>query len=366
MARAHNFSAGPAVLPVSVLEELAGSILEYGKTGLGIMEMSHRSKAFEAILNSAIERLRRILGVPKDYTILFIQGGASFQFYMTALNLLCPGEDADFLVTGVWAKKALAEAKRVSNAAACWDGKATNYDRLPLDGNYPIRESAQYVHYTTNNTIYGTQFPGIPAHGGKPVVADMSSDIASRPVDVAAHELIYAGAQKNLGPSGVTVVILSPWAMERSGISSAARGGLPSMIDYTVFAKENSLYNTPNTWGIFALERVLAWVESEGGPGVIAARNTEKAELLYAELDRSGYWRPHAARDVRSAMNITWRGPSEALEAQFVAEAEAAGFKGLKGHRSVGGLRASQYNALPLESVEALVGFMRAFEAKNG
>lgn len=366
MARVHNFNAGPGVLPVPVLEQLKDAILEYGDTGVGIMEMSHRSKPFEAIVNSAVARLRRILGVPSDYQILFLQGGASFQFYMTALNLLCPGEAADFLNTGVWAKKAIVEAKRCGDAATIWDGKATNYDRLPEQGAYAVRDQAIYLHYTTNNTIYGTQFSGIPEHGDKPVVADMSSDIASRPVDVGAHALIYAGAQKNLGPSGVTVVILSPWALERSKKSSAARGGLPAMLDYAPFVADNSLYNTPNTWGIFALERVLAWVEGLGGLDAIAAANTEKARRLYAELDRSGYWRPHAARDCRSAMNITWRAASEELEGSFVKQAEAAGFRGLKGHRLVGGIRASMYNALPMESVDALVDFLRDFEAKNG
>ena len=366
MARAHNFNAGPAVLPVSVLMELQGAILEYGGTGMGIMEMSHRSKPFEAILNSAVERLKRVMGIPSDYRVLFLQGGASLQFYMTALNLLGPGERADYVVTGVWAKKALAEAKRVGDAAAAWDGKSINYNQLPIEGGYAIRDDAAYVHYTTNNTIYGTQWPSLPYHDGRPLVADMSSDIASRPVDVAAHELIYAGAQKNLGPSGVTVVILSPWAVQKSKDVAAARGGLPSMLDYGLFLADNSLYNTPNTWGIFALERVLNWVEEQGGPSAIAAANQKKADTLYAELDRTGFWRPHVAGIARSQMNIPWRAPSEELEAKFVKESEAGGFRGLKGHRSVGGIRASMYNALPQESVDALVSFMRDFEQKNG
>ncbi len=366
MARVHNFNAGPGVLPVPVLMELKEAILEYGDTGLGIMEMSHRSKPFEAIVNSAVARVRRILTVPEDYKVLFLQGGASLQFYMTALNLLCPGEAADFVNTGVWAKKALVEAKRVGDAAAVWDGKATNYDRLPGKGEIQPRPQAVYLHYTTNNTIYGTQFRAMPEHGDKPVVADMSSDIMSRPVDVAAHALIYAGAQKNLGPSGVTLVLLSPWAVERSKASAVARGGLPAMLDYAPFIADNSLYNTPNTWGIFALERMLAWVEGLGGLDAIAAMDEEKARRLYAELDRTGFWRPHAQKEVRSAMNVTWRAPSEELEATFVKQAEAAGFRGLKGHRLVGGIRASMYNALPIESVDALVSFLRDFEAKNG
>ena len=366
MARAHNFNAGPAVLPVSVLMELQASILEYGDTGMGIMEMSHRSKPFEAILNSAVDRIRRVLGVPKDYSVLFLQGGASLQFHMGALNLLGPSDAADYLVTGVWAKKALLEAKRLGDAVAAWDGKSTNYNALPIEGGYAVREQAAFVHYTTNNTIYGTQWPSLPYHGGKPLVADMSSDIASRPVNVAAHDLIYAGAQKNLGPSGVTVVILSPWAVARTVEVAAARGGLPAMLDYSLFLADNSLYNTPNTWGIFALERVLNWIETEGGPAAIAAANQRKADKLYAELDRTGFWRCHVSGVARSSMNIPWRAPTEELEAKFVKESEAGGFRGLKGHRSVGGIRASMYNALPEESVDALVAFMREFEQRNG
>lgn len=366
MARAHNFNAGPAVLPVSVLMELSASILEYGDTGMGIMEMSHRSKPFEAIVNSAVDRLKRVMGIPNDYRVLFLQGGASLQFYMTALNLLGPGERADYVVTGVWAKKALVEAKRVGDAVAAYDGKSTSYSQLPIEGGYTIRDDAAYVHYTTNNTIYGTQWPSLPYYGGRPLVADMSSDIASRPVDVAAHDLIYAGAQKNLGPSGVTVVVLSPWAVQKSKDVASARGGLPAMLDYSLFLADNSLYNTPNTWGIFALERVLHWVEQQGGPAAIAAANTRKADTLYAELDRTGFWRPHVSGIARSQMNIPWRAPSEELEAKFVKESEASGFRGLKGHRSVGGIRASMYNALPQESVDALVAFMRDFEQKNG
>lgn len=366
MSRAHNFTAGPAVLPESVLYELQASILEYGKTGMGIMEMSHRSKAFDAILLSAQTRMRNLLGIPADYSILFLQGGASLQFYMHALNLLGPGEAADYVNTGVWSKKALAEAKRLGDAVACWDGKATNYDRIPAAGAYSVRDQAVYLHYTTNNTIYGTEWHRTPEAPGKPLVGDLSSDIASRPVDVASHALIYAGAQKNLGPSGVTVVILSPWALERSAAVAAARGGITPMLDYALQARENSLYNTPSTFGIYALERVLAWLEGIGGISAIDALNQQKSDLLYGELDRSAFWRPHAQADSRSRMNVTWRLPSEELEARFVTEAEAGGLKGLKGHRSVGGLRASLYNALPLASVEALVGFMRDFEARNG
>lgn len=366
MARAHNFTAGPAVLPEPVLQELQQAILEYGSTGLGLMEMSHRSKAFDAIILSAEARLRRLMAIPEDYAVLFLQGGASLQFYMHALNLLEPGQAADYLVTGTWGKKALAEAKLAGDAAAAWDGKADTYRHLPGPGDYTVRDAALYLHYTSNNTIYGTEFSALPEAGGKVLVCDMSSDICSRPVNAADYGLIYAGAQKNLGPSGLTVVIASPWALDRSRASAAARGGMPAMLDYALQARERSLYNTPNTWGVYALDRVLAWVEDNGGITAMDAVNQAKADLLYDQINRTGFWRPHARSDCRSRMNVTWRGPSEALEASFLAGAEAAGLKGLKGHRSVGGIRASLYNALPIQSVEALVHYMQAFEASNG
>ena len=366
MSRAHNFSAGPAVLPEAILPELQDAILEFGGTGLGLMEMSHRSKAFDGVIVSAEARLRRLMGVPSDYKVLLLQGGASLQFYMSALNLLAPGDAADFIVTGVWSQKALKECRLCADGAACWDGKATGYTFVPNDGDYVVRDEAAYVAYTSNNTIYGTAWAGLPDGKGHPLVADMSSDICSGPVDVAAHDLIYAGAQKNLGPSGVCAVILSPWAIERSARSSAARGGLPAMLDYKLQAEKASLYNTPNTFGIFALDRVLAWLEGLGGVDAIAQRNARKAAALYAELDRTDFWRPHARTDSRSRMNVTWRTPSAELDARFVAEADAAGLKGLKGHRNTGGLRASLYNACPEESVAALVAFMKAFQAANG
>ncbi len=366
MSRVHNFNAGPAVLPLSVVQELAAALPDYQGLGIGLMEMSHRSKPFEAIVNSAVAGLRRVLGVPDDYKILFLQGGASLQFYMHALNLALPGEATDYVITGTWAKKAYEEAKRCTAAASVWSSKATNFNAVPaLDAITPRAESV-YLHYTSNNTIYGTQFQGTPKVD-KPLIADLSSDIASRPVDVGAHALIYAGAQKNLGPSGVTVVILSPWALERSRLANATRpGGLPAMLDYALQSDNGSLYNTPNTFGIFALDRMIAWVESLGGLSAIAARNTDKANRLYAELDRSAFWRPHAEVASRSQMNVTWRLPSEELEKRFLAEAKAANMVGLDGHRSVGGVRASMYNALEIESVDFLVDFMRAFEAKHG
>jgi phosphoserine aminotransferase len=358
MKRAHNFSAGPAVLPLSVVEQLSAALPNFQNTGLGLMELSHRSPTFDAVHRSAENRLRRLLGIPQEYKVLFLQGGASLQFHMTALNLLAANESADFIVTGVWAKKGLAEAKRVRAGRVVWDGKDTLYDRLP--DSVQTDPDAAYLHYTTNNTIYGTQFSAHPDGGSLPLVADMSSDICSRPVDVGAHGLIYAGAQKNLGPSGVTAVILSPWAMEKSP------GELNPMLDYTLQVEKRGLFNTPNTFGIYALERVLAWIEENGGLDSMSKRNQQKAASLYAEIDRTGFWTGHAVPSARSEMNVTFRSPTPELDTQFVQDADAAGLKGLKGHRSVGGLRASIYNACPPESVDALVQFMREFEATNG
>lgn len=358
--RIHNFGAGPAVLPLSVVEEVREALPNLNGSGIGLLEISHRSKTFQAVVDSAVARVKRVLAVPDDYSVLFLQGGASLQFYMTAHWLLRPGEAADYLVTGTWAQKAIKEAKRVGDAKAIWDDAPNNFKRVPNDGEYKVRDNAVYVHYTTNNTIYGTEFHHLPDAGGKPRVADASSDIAGVPLDVSKHDLIYAGAQKNLGPSGLTLAILSPWALARGAEN------VPAMLDYRVHHKDGSLYNTPNAFGIYVLERVLAWMEANGGLQGAIARNQEKAGLLYGELDRSAFWRPHAEKASRSVMNVTWRLPTEALEETFVKEAKAAGLDGLKGHRSVGGIRASIYNACPRESVEALVGFMRDFEARHG
>lgn len=358
--RIHNFGAGPAVLPESVVEEVREQLPNLHGSGLGLCEISHRSKTFQAIVDSAVARVHGVLGVPTDHAVLFLQGGASLQFYMTALNLLRPGEAADYLITGTWSQKAVKEAARVGDAKGIWDDAPNNFKRVPLDGEYTVRDHAVYLHYTSNNTIYGTMFHHTPVSGGKPLVCDMSSNIGGAPMNAAAHDVIYAGAQKNLGPSGVTLVTLSPWALSR------LQGGLPAMLDYKVHVKDGSLYNTPNCFGIFMLERVLAWMEGSGGLDGAILRNQAKSGALYAELDRTGFWRPHAAAEARSWMNVTWRLPTTELEERFVKEAKGAGLDGLKGHRSVGGIRASLYNALTLESVQALVDFMRDFEQKNG
>jgi len=363
-SRIHNFNAGPAVLPLSVVEECRAALPNLKGSGFGLLEISHRSQTFQNILDSAITRIRRVLSVPDGYTILLLQGGASLQFYMSALNLLRPGEAADFLLTGGWAKKAVVEAARIGDAQAIWEPSEGGYRRVPSDGDYSVREEAVYLHYTSNNTLYGTQFHHLPDSGGKPRVLDASSDIAGVPLDISEHDLIYAGGQKNLGPSGVTLVILSPWALSRVE-GSAQQGGVPTMLDYSVHAASGSLFNTPNTFGIFVLERVFNWLEENGGLQASISRNQAKAALLYAELDRTSFWVPYADKDCRSVMNVTWRLADQSIEGTFLAEAGAAGLGGLKGHRSVGGIRASMYNGCPIESVEALVAFMREFKERH-
>ena len=357
--RIHNFGAGPAVLPISVVKAVSDALPNLMDSGFGLCEISHRSATFQRVVDSAMERVRRVLSVPDDYTVLFLQGGASLQFYMTALNILEDGEQADYLITGGWSKKALKEGNRVGDASAIWDDAENGFKSVPSNGDYAVREDAVYVHYTSNNTLYGTQFHHLPDSAGKPRILDASSDIAGVPLDVSAHEIIYAGAQKNLGPSGVTLVILSPWAMSRCGED------LPTMLDYNVHASKGSLFNTPNTFGIFVLDQVFKWLEDNGGLDGSIARNRAKANLLYQELDRSTFWAPHAEMDSRSVMNVTWRLANPDLEAVFLEEATTAGLGGLKGHRSVGGIRASLYNGCPLESVVALVAFMQEFEARH-
>ena len=358
--REHNFTAGPAVLPQEVVQQLQDSLPNYKQSGLGLMEMSHRSKAFDDIILSAKSRLRTLLNIPEEYSVLFLQGGASMQFYMSALNLLGPNDIGEYIDTGTWSSKAVKEAKRCSNSKVIW-APANAYTRVPDSSEYAQSEDAVYLHYTSNNTIYGTQFHERPK--GRRLIADLSSDICSKTIDVAAHELIYAGAQKNLGPSGVTVIILSPWAVERSRqIDRIRDGGLPSMLNYGLMVDKASLFNTPNTFGIYALEVMLKWLQDLGGVSAIAEVNTAKANLLYQTLDSSDFWLPHAEPSSRSQMNVTFKIKEPELEPLFLKEAQAAGLHGLKGHRSVGGLRASIYNACPMSSVQALVDFMNAFE----
>jgi len=346
-------------MPLSVVEAVGNALPNLMDSGFGLCEISHRSSTFQSVVDSAMERVRRVLSVPDDYTVLFLQGGASLQFYMAALNILRDGEKADYLVTGGWSLKALKEAGRVGDATTIWSDADNGFKSVPSNDEYSVREDAVYVHYTSNNTLYGTQFHHIPDTAGKPRILDASSDIAGVPLDVSAHEIIYAGAQKNLGPSGVTLVILSPWALERCGEN------LPTMLDYNVHASKGSLFNTPNTFGIFVLDQVFKWLEDNGGLEGSIARNQAKANLLYGELDRTDFWAPHAEQNSRSVMNVTWRLANQDLESVFLDEATAAGLGGLKGHRSVGGIRASLYNGCAIESVDALVLFMQEFEARH-
>jgi len=358
--RLYNFSAGPAVLPLPVLEEAQRDLVALPGVGMSVMEISHRSKPFDQIIESAEADFRALGGIPATYKVLFLQGGASLQFSMVPQNLLDAHATADYIVTGEWSKKALADAKRVGATHVAGSTEAGNFRKIPSQGDLQFTKGAAYVHMTSNNTIFGTEWKSVPDVGDAPLVCDASSNIYSRPIDVTQFGLIYAGAQKNLGPSGVTVVVIREDLLARSAAS------LSPMLNYKVQADNGSRYNTPPCFGIYILGLVLKWLIRLGGLSAIAAVNDRKAKLLYDELDRTPFWRPHAEADSRSMMNVTFRLPSEDLEKLFVKESTAAGFDGLKGHRSVGGLRASIYNAFPEEGVKALVDFMREFERKHG
>jgi phosphoserine aminotransferase len=358
--RVFNFSAGPAVLPVPVLEQAQRDLVALPGVGMSVMEISHRSKVFEDLLAGAITGLRELAGVPSNYRILFLQGGASLQFSMVPMNLLQPGTTADYVDTGTWAVKAIEEARRVGTVSVTGSTKAEKYTRIPAQAELGLTPGSSFVHITTNNTIEGTEWKTVPDTGDAPLVADASSDILSGPIDISRFGLIYAGAQKNLGPSGVTLVIIREDLLERSDKS------LPTMLSYKVMAENNSLYNTPNTFGVYIFGLVMQWLKSLGGLAAIARLNQRKAALLYSEIDRTGFYRGTAQQESRSLMNITFRLPTEELEKTFDRQASAAGFDGLKGHRSVGGLRASIYNAFPEEGVAGLVDFMREFERTHG
>ncbi|HKT79638.1 MAG TPA: 3-phosphoserine/phosphohydroxythreonine transaminase [Vicinamibacterales bacterium] len=361
--RIFNFSAGPAVLPLSVLEEMQRDLVSMPGAGMSVLEMSHRSAAFEAILDRAITDIRTLASVPSNYKILFLQGGPSTQFSMIPMNLLGPGQTADYIDSGSWAEKAIKEAKKVGQVNVAASTKSENYSRLPEPSELELTKDAAYVHMTSNNTIEGTEYAWLPEVGDRPLVNDTSSDMFSRPIDVSRHALIYAGAQKNLGPSGVTLVIIREDLLERS---TAKKATLPTMLNYAVHAENNSLYNTPPTFAIYCLGLVMKWVLDNGGLAGMAALNARKASKLYAEIDRTGFYRGTARKSDRSLMNVTFRLTSEDLEKLFVKETTAAGLDGLKGHRSVGGMRASIYNAFPEEGVDALVSFMRDFEQRHG
>jgi phosphoserine aminotransferase len=358
--RIFNFAAGPAVLPLPVLEEAQRDLLALPGVGMSVMEISHRSKVFEDILHRAIEDVRALAGVPPTYKVLLLQGGASLQFSMVPMNLLTPGATADYIVTGGWAQKALKEAKKAGKTNVAWTEGAEVFTRIPRQDELKLTPGAAYVHMTSNNTLFGTQWKALPEVADVPLVSDTSSDMFSRPIDIAKHGLIYAGAQKNLGPSGVTLVIVREDLLARSAET------LPTMLSYKVHADNDSLYNTPPTFGVYLLGLTMKWLRSIGGLQAIARINERKAGALYAEIDRTGFYRGTAQKDSRSLMNVTFRLPNEELEKLFVKETTAAGLDGLKGHRSVGGIRASIYNAFPEEGVHALVQFMREFEQRHG
>ncbi len=356
----YNFNAGPSALPREVLEKAQAELIDFKDSGMSIMEMSHRSATYEEVHNGAIKRLRSLLAIPENYEVLFLQGGASLQFAMIPMNFLTEGKKASYIMSGSWSDKALKEGKTIGEVYEAGSTKSINYNRVPSADEITFDESDAYVHITSNNTIFGTQFHEFPSTGDVPLIADMSSDILSRPLDVSKFGMIYAGAQKNLGPSGVTVAII------RKDLLENANSGIPAILKYSTHASNNSLYNTPPTFGIYMLGEVLSWMEQQGGLEKITKRNEEKANLIYDVIDNSnGFYTGHAEKDSRSLMNITFRVADEELEKQFLQEAKEAGFVGLNGHRSVGGCRASAYNAVPYAACEALQKLMLNFQQKN-
>ncbi len=359
MVRVHNFNAGPAAMPLSVLQKAQLEMLDIAGSGMSVMEMSHRSKEFQAIIDAAEAGVRRLLGVPENYNVLFLQGGASLQFAMVPMNLRRPGKSADYVDTGSWASKAIKEAKIGGATNVAWSGKADNYTRIPKADELKLAPGAEYLHICTNETIGGIRWAQFPK-ASVPIVADMSSEILSRTVDVSQFGMIYAGAQKNLGPSGLAVVIIRKDLVERTPET------VPIFLRYSTHVADGSMFNTPNTWAIYLLKLTCEWAESQGGVKAIQKINEKKAGVLYSILDSSDFWRSPVEKENRSIMNVVWRLPNEALEEKFISEAKKSGFIGLKGHRSVGGIRASIYNAVPTESVDALAAFMKEFEKKNG
>ncbi len=356
--RPYNLYAGPAILPLEVMEQAREEMLDFAGTGLSILESSHRSPGYAEVNDSARETLRDLLGVPADYSILFLQGGASLQFGMIPMNFLAGGK-ADYVNTGAWAKKAIKEAKLFGEVNIAGSSEDRNFCYIPALGDLKLSPGAKYVHICSNETIGGIRWNRFPETGDVPLIADMSSEICSRKIDVSKFDLIYAGAQKNLGPAGVTIVIISKRMLER------CPDGLTTMLDYRTHAEKDSNYNTPPVFSIYIVGLVLKWLKKRGGIEATEEINNRKAALLYDLIDASDFYRGTADQADRSTMNITFRLPSEELEAAFVTSAKKAGFIGLKGHRSVGGCRASIYNAFPEEGVKALVAFMEEFEGKN-
>jgi phosphoserine aminotransferase len=357
----YNFAAGPAILPEPVLKEAQEQLWTLPGIGMSILEISHRSKTFDKIIAEAKDGLKSLLGISDNYELLFLQGGASLQFSMVPLNLMVQNKKADYIVTGSWSKKAVKEAKRVGTANIAASTEEGKFKRIPKQEELKLDPQADYVHFTSNNTIFGTEWHKEPEVGNVPLVCDASSDILHKKINISKYALIYAGAQKNIGPSGVTLVIIRKDMIERSSDS------LHTMLNYKIHVENNSLYNTPNTFGIYIIALVTKWLKGLGGLDGMYKINKEKADVLYNCIDESGgFYKGHADKDSRSLMNITFNLATEDLEKKLVSEATAAGFDGLKGHRSVGGLRASIYNAFPKKGVEDLVSFMKDFQKKNG
>ena len=361
MSRPVNFSAGPSMIPVEVLQSIAEDMVDYKGTGLSLVEVSHRGPVYDDVHQQAIALIRELMGVPEGYTVLFVGGGATLQFSMLAMNLMTAGDSADYTNTGAWAKKAIAEARKVGGVNIVYDGSGSNFMSLPDPADVKPSAGSAYLHVTSNETIGGVQWKAFPDCGEVPMVCDMSSDILSRPVDVSRFGMIYAGAQKNLGPSGVTVVIIRDDLLERSADS------LGAYLSYAVHAKGNSLYNTPPVFPIWGMKLVLEGVKAAGGANAVAEANDAKAAELYGTIDASdGFYRCPVDPACRSSMNVVWRLADEGLEADFISEAAKAGLIGLKGHRSVGGCRASIYNAMTMEGVKRLTGFMADYAKKKG
>ena len=358
--RIYNFSAGPAVLPLSVLEEAQRDLVTLPGVGMSVLEISHRSKAFDEIIQGCEADIRKLAGIPGNYHVLFLQGGASMQFSMVPMNLMPAGGKADYVSTGSWSKKAIKEAQRIGQVTVAASTEAENFTRVPRQEELKLDPHASYVHITTNETIHGVEWKYDPETGSVPLVADASSDIFGRPINIQRYALVYSGAQKNLAPAGVTLVFI------REDMLARSPEGMHTMLDYNTHAKNQSLYNTPPVFAIYIMRLVMKWLVAGGGLEAAERRNQEKAKLLYDVIDASGFYRGHAQGDCRSLMNVTFRLPSEDLEKQFVSEATRAGLDGLKGHRSVGGIRASIYNAFPKDGVEALAAFMKEFERTQG
>lgn len=356
MERVYNFSAGPSMLPLAVLKQAQEEFVCYGDSGMSVMEMSHRSQVFENILEKAKADLRTLMHIPENYHILFLQGGGSTQFAMVPLNLMSKNKKADYIITGQWAKKAAEEASHYGEVHVVASSADTNFDRIPEFSASDLSPDADYVYITLNNTIYGTRWHELPDTGDIPLVGDMSSSILSEEIDITKFGLLFAGAQKNLGPAGVTVVII------RDDLLGKAMDITPTMLRYDIHAKNNSLYNTPPTYGIYFMGRVFEWLLAQGGVAAIQKRNEEKAALLYDFLDHSKLFRGTVVAKDRSLMNVPFVLPTEELNQAFLAEAKENGLVNLKGHRTVGGMRASIYNAMPREGVEALVALMKRFE----